>query len=144
MTYVLAAGTAPANDWRDWLGRCGVGYLAGWDTSHEILDGRLTGEWPDWRSRRIYAAIDADGVFVYVGQTTQGLRARIRQHSRNGNARDWRWVVSSEFVWPVDLDALEKSAAQYLLTPRMAVRRRHPSYMPANRRQDSPIRLEAS
>lgn len=94
--------------------------------------------WPADSASRVYVVYDDAGV-VYVGQTSLPLPVRIRSHFSNQRTRDqqhkagtWRVLVNAAFpgLRPGELDALERSAAEWLLPLRHRTGRRHPKYRP--------------
>jgi hypothetical protein len=66
----------------------------------------------------VYALCDLDHVPIYIGQSTEGIRARVRRHLTSArsdvvaNRQVDVWEIASVKAWPVEIvgeiDALEK------------------------------------
>lgn len=126
-------------DWTQWLRLSTTPPSSAPATAHELLHVRGgviidPDRWPPQAVPRLYAAYDDHGP-VYVGQTTNPLTTRIRNHFGNQRspeqrlkAGSWSYVVSAAFAEldRYDLDRLERSAADWLLPLRTRVGRRHP------------------
>jgi hypothetical protein len=126
-------------DWETWLDLSNTPAVASRPDAIRRLrvhGGHVTAPatWPREPEERIYAAFDDVGV-VYVGQTSRPLLLRARNHFANQRsdlerrkAGTWQFLVSAAFehLAPGDLDRLERSAAEWLLSLQHRAGRRHP------------------
>lgn len=103
---------------------------------HSVRDGFLVepSMWPRVRVPQIYVAFD-DERAVYVGQTSQCLGSRIRQHFGNQTtppqrekAGSWQLIVAATWddLRHRQLDQLEAAAANWVLPRGHRRGRRHP------------------
>jgi predicted GIY-YIG superfamily endonuclease len=104
--------------------------------AHPVRDGLLVEQdlWPRDPAPQVYVAFD-DERAVYVGQTRQALKARVKQHFGNqstthqqAKAGSWRLVVSATWddLLHGQLDQLEAAAWEWVLPKALRTGRRRP------------------
>lgn len=104
--------------------------------AHPVRDGFLVEQdlWPRDPAPQVYVAYD-DERAVYVGQTCQPLKARVKQHFGNQSTSDqqakagsWRLIVSATWddLLHGQLDQLEADAWTWVLPKALRKGRRRP------------------